>query len=146
MRNMLKQKAYFVINILGLSIGMASCLLIFMYLHDEFSHDRHHKKGDRIYRVCRKYKVSNAEGISGTTTPPVARALSNDFADIAHVTRLSSWKFENVVRYGDKSFFEKRFIAADSSIFDVFTIPFESGNSRKALVQPYSMVISRGMA
>jgi putative ABC transport system permease protein len=146
LRNILKQKTYFLINVIGLAIGFVCCLLIFMYVQDELSYDKYHVKGNRIYRVCREYKFSNIEGTSGTTTPPMAKMLKHDFAYIENATQLSSWKFENVIRYKDKKFFEKRIIAVDSSFFDIFTIPFIAGNPKTALAQPYSMVITQKMA
>jgi putative ABC transport system permease protein len=141
-----KYRSFTFINLSGLTIGFVCCLFIFLYITDEFKFDKHHEKGDRIYRVCRDYKMANAEGISCSTTPPMANALKDEFPEIEEVVRFSSWDFEVGVQYNDNKFVEKNIIAADKSIFKVFTIPLISGNEDEALKNPLSVVLSESTA
>jgi putative ABC transport system permease protein len=77
LRNILKYKAYSLINILGLAVGMASCILILLYVHDELSYDKYHEKADQIYRVTREW--FNSDGSSnlhlGHVAPPIGPLL-----------------------------------------------------------------------
>lgn len=141
-----KYRSFTFVNLAGLTIGFVCCLFIFLYITDELKFDRHHEQGDRIYRVCRDYKMANAEGISCSTTPPMAAALKDEFPEIEEVTRFSSWDFEVGVQYNEHKFVEKNIIAADNSIFKVFTIPLIAGDEDEALKNPLSVVLSESTA
>lgn len=141
-----KYRLFTLINLIGLTIGFVCCLFIFFYITDELEFDKHHDKGDRIYRLCRDYKISNAEGVSCSTSPPMAEALKNDFPEIEEVVRFCSWSFEVGVQYNNKKFVEKNIIAADNSIFKVFTIPLIAGNANEALKNPLSVVLTEATA
>lgn len=147
LRNILKYKAYSLINILGLAVGMASCILILLYVHDELSYDKHNDKADQIYRVTREW--FNSDGSSslhlGHVAPPIGPLLKNDFPDLLHVVRITSGG-DPLVRYQDKIFQEERFYFADPDIFEVFTLPFVKGDAKAALADPRSIVITPAMA
>ncbi len=147
LRNILKYKAYSLINILGLAVGMASCILILLYVHDELSYDKYHEKADQIYRVTREW--FNSDGSSnlhlGHVAPPIGPLLKNDFPDLQHVVRMASGG-RPLVRYQDKIFQEERFYFADPEIFEVFTLPIIQGDVKAALADPRNVVISPAMA
>ena len=141
-----KYRLFSFINLLGLTIGFVCCVFIFLYITDELRFDKHHEKGDRIYRVCRDYRMANAEGVSCSTTPPMANAIKTEFPEVEEVVRFSSWDFEVGVQYKDNKFVEKNIIAADNSIFKVFTIPLIAGNEEEALKNPLSVVLAESTA
>jgi putative ABC transport system permease protein len=143
LRNILKYKAYSFINIFGLAVGMASCILILLYVHDELSYDKYHEKAGQIYRVTREW--FNSDGSSslhlGHVAPPIGPLLKNDFTDLRHVVRIASGG-NSLVRYQGKVFQENRFYFADPDIFEVFTLPFVKGDPKTALVDPNGVVIT----
>lgn len=141
-RNIRKQKGYSFINISGLAIGMAGCILIALFVFDELSFDKYHEKAGQIYRVGPQYGLS-IDDRGAYTAPPMAAALKNEFPEIEQVARFSPWQRNRLVSYKDKQFLEMGLMWADSSIFDVFTIPFIEGNPTTALTQPYSLVFSK---
>jgi putative ABC transport system permease protein len=146
-RNLLKYKVYSFINILGLAIGMACCILILLYIQDELSYDRFHENAHRIFRVSRQW--FNPDGTSslhlGHVAPPIAPLLKNDFPDIIHAVRLIGGG-TTLVRYEARYFEEPGFYFADPEIFDVFTLPFIKGDPKTALLDPNSVVITEEMA
>ena len=136
-RNLVRHKGYSLINIAGLAIGMACCLLIVLYVQYEFSYDRYHENVEQIYRVVDE---------SGAQTPGLmAPALLDDFPPIIHATRIKHFE-KALISYGNKRFYEDRVFFADPSVFEVFTFPLIKGNSKTALQAPYSMVITQEMA
>ncbi len=143
-RNMSKRKLFSIINISGLAAGMTCCILITLFVLDELSYDRFHNKADNIYRVGSMFGSVTEK--SAFSVPPMANALLNDFPEVHHAVRMSLWPRQRMVSYKNKTFLEKGLIYADSSIFDVFTIPVIHGNPKTALTQPYSVVITRNIS
>ncbi len=147
LRNILKHKSYSFINIFGLAVGMASGILILLYVHDELSYDQYHEKADQIYRVTREW--FNSDGSSslhlGHVAPPIGPLLKNDFSDLLHVVRITSGG-NSLLRYQDKVFQENRLYFADADIFEVFTLPLINGDPKAALVDPNGVVITPAMA
>ena len=143
-RNLLKRKAYSFINISGLAVGMSSFILISLFIADELSFDNHHDKAKSIYRVCSQFGSIEVKG--AYTPPPLAKALLDDLPEIQYATRLSLWPRNPLVSYDNKQFLEKGLIYADSSIFNVFTIPTILGNPETAIIQPFTIVITRKIA
>lgn len=144
-RNLLKYKGTAFINIFGLSIGIACCVLISLFVLDELSYDRYHEKADRIYRVKVQGIVGTNEFNGAETCVPLADALVREFPEVTTAARLYRGGFP-VVRYGDKVFSEERFYWADNTVFDVFTIPFIKGDPKTALSKPNTIVITQTMA
>ena len=145
LRNFLKHKGFSFINIFGLAIGVACCVLIVLYVLDEVSYDQHHEKADQIYRVGIRGFVNN-NLFHGVVTPaPMAQALVNEFPEVTAATRLQSPGFP-VFRYGDKVFSEEKVFWVDQAFFDVFTVPFIKGDPKTALAQPETIVLTRSMA
>ena len=142
-RTLLKNRGLTAINILGLAIGMASVILIALYIQYEFSYDRHHVNATRIYRVFRTVSMENTTSVSPRASGALAPALKRDFPEVQESIRtqlLTSW-----VKTNDH-FFQQDVCVADREIFNVFTIPFVTGDPVTALTQPGSMVLTESMA
>lgn len=146
-RNIIRNKFYSIILVLGLAIGIAASLLLGMYTWHELSYDNFHEKKDRVFLVGVDSKEGEEEGKSGWTTPPTGPALQESFPEIETATRLCFWFDEPVmVSKDDKHYTEDNIVGADSSIFNVFTIPFVAGDPSTALKEPNSIVITEKIA
>lgn len=146
LRQLFRQKGYSTINVLGLAIGLTSCILIMLYVKDELSYDQHHEKKGRIYRIV---VTQTAEGRTeewARTPSAWAPVLMEEYPEIELFTR---WKPPNtswLIAYGEKSYEEKYFVFADSTVFDTFTIPLVQGSPETALTKPNTVVVSETMA
>ena len=147
-RNLFKHKGYSFINVFGLTLGMACCILIMLYVQDELSYDRYHTKANRIYRVSRQW-MNQDGGISlhlGHIAPPFGPLLRNDFpASVLEVARFLR-PGTSLVSYGDHHFQESRFFFADSAVFSIFSWELIGGDPMTALAGPNSVVISESTA
>ena len=144
-RNLIRFKAYSAINITGLAIGMACCILILLYVYDEMSYDRFNENSDRIYRIAVDGSLGDNSFKVAVTSPPLRNALLQDYPEVEAVTRIRSFGFP-VLRYEDKVFSEEKFYWVDSTFFDVFTVDFLKGDPKTALTQPQSVVLTEEMA
>ena len=144
-RNIRRYKGYSFINIFGLAIGIASCMMIMLFVRSEISYDKFHENSDRIYRVTLTGNIG-ANQFSVADGPfPLAHALVTDYPEVVEAARI--YRQGNVyVRHEDKQFREERFLWADSSIFDVFTISLIIGDQEKALKEPNSVIINPATA
>ncbi|MCH8981016.1 ABC transporter permease [candidate division KSB1 bacterium] len=141
LRNLLKHKAYTFINVVGLSIGLACCVLILLYVKDELSYDRYHTKADRIYRVILHGRLAGNEIHAANTCVPMAATLTAEFPEVEFATRLDNLGTV-LVSHKEKSFNEERVFFADSSFFDIFTLGLLSGNPKNVLSAPNSVVLT----
>ncbi len=150
-RNLIKKKAYSAINIFGLGLGIACCLLIFMFVKDELSYDTYHEKGDRIYRVIHGRNADNSEGKQSTETfwvwgnAPIGPALSNYFPEIDKVCQFSG-RSDILLTHGDNMYQEDGVFFMDSTVFDVFSWKLLKGNPKTALTAPFSIVLTETTA
>ncbi|MGD8747006.1 MAG: ABC transporter permease [Balneolaceae bacterium] len=150
LRNLNKRRGFTFINILGLAIGVACCLLIAIYVYHEISYDRFHDKSDRIYRVTQK-TVTPTDQENGASTPfPVAPALKNDFPGLIDKT-VRFFDMQEDVRTivkseTDEAFRVHHFYVVDSTFFDVFTATLVRGNPENVLDEPMSAVITEEQA
>jgi putative ABC transport system permease protein len=144
-RSLMKNKGFTFINVFGLALGLATCLLIVFYVFDELSYDRYNTKADRIYRVNNEIKFGGLENSYAITPAPAAAALKADFPEIEQVARLRD-RGGNQVRKGTQDIQEDRMVYADNSIFDVFTLPMIYGDPAKALLEPHTVVLTENMA
>ena len=142
LRNMARRKGYSFINITGLAIGMACCLLIFMFVNDELNCDNYNENADRIYRVAGSYRYGGRDFQFGTVSAPMAAALINEFPEVEDAVRFRN-KGSYIIKFEDKSFTERRVIFSDTTIFNVFTIPLRQGDPKTALKEPYTIVLSK---
>jgi len=139
-RNLTKHKAYSIINVLGLTLGIASCLVIFLVVQYELSYDKFNSKAYRTYRV-----TLNAIGFNPSVSMAVAPALRNDFPELEEVTQ--AWYHESgLVIIGEKKFEEKRIIFADKYFPSVFDYYWLEGNYKTALAEPNSIVLTESYA
>lgn len=144
-RNLVKSKVFSFINILGLTIGITVCMMIFLFVTNEFSFDNFHNDGDRIYRLMRGFKkegkIANVAYVSG----PYAPALKNDFgADIQSTVRVNT--NDDLITIDNRSFHEKKVIDADSNFFKFFTFPLIKGNPESVLQNLHSVVLTETTA
>lgn len=143
-RSLLKNKGFTAINILGLALGLATCLLIIFYVVDELSYDRYNTKAGRIYRINTDIKYGGNSSSYAISPPPMAAALSN-FPEVEKAVRLiasTGTRFKK----GNQNIIENQVVYADPGIFDVFTLPMIDGNSKNALTDPNTIVISERAA
>ncbi|RDC65452.1 ABC transporter permease [Adhaeribacter pallidiroseus] len=144
-RNLLRQKFYTAINVAGLTLGVAGCLLIFMFVQNELSYDKFHANGNRIYRLLRNNYMNGKITSTPYTSGPYAPTLAADFPeDIQAAVRVMA--NNALVTYGDKSFNEDRFYFTDPQFFEVFSFKLLKGNPRTALAEPNTLVITEAMA
>lgn len=145
-RNLLRHKGYSAINVLGLAIGMASCVLILLYVQDELSYDQYHEHKDRIYRIAESATTTGGSIEAAVTPAAWGPVLARDYPEVERFTRIKPPNSRWLIRSGDKRFYERYFVFADSSVFDVFTIPLLQGNPQNALTEPHTVVLSESMA
>ncbi|MEJ2595270.1 MAG: ABC transporter permease [bacterium] len=147
-RNLLKHRLYTLINIAGLAIGIASFILIWLYILDELSYDRYHKHADNIYRLVNIYDFEGVGEESASCPFPVAWTLKNEYPGmIKNVTRVFNRQVpRTLIRHGDKVFNERRFFFADSTFFEVFDYSFIKGDPATALDEINAVVITESMA
>jgi putative ABC transport system permease protein len=144
-RNFVKQKAYAIINIVGFSGGLATCILILLYVIHELSYDKFHSTADRIYRIGVEGNLSGQNvkyPLSNLGTGP---AMQKDFYEVESFTRL--YPLPKIpIKYGENHFFEERIAYVDPHFFEVFSYTLIQGNPNKALEAPYSIILTRDMA
>ena len=144
-RNLGRNKVFSFINVFGLSLGMASVVLIVLYVRDELSYDRHHAHASDVYRVVQEQRFANGIQHLATTTGPLAAALRRQCPEVAEATRV-------FVRRGlllstdAKSLGSQTIAYADANLFDVFSFPFLRGDPATALGQPNSLVLTQTTA
>ncbi|MEJ1237220.1 ABC transporter permease [Chryseolinea sp. T2] len=146
-RNLLKKKTYSAINIFGLALGIACCLLIFMYVDYERSFDNYHTKGDRIYRVIHGWgnDVKSTENFWVWGNAPIGPALQRNFPEIDKVVQFSG-RSDILLTNGDITHQEDGVFFMDSTAFDVFSWKLLKGNPKTALAAPFSIVLTESTA
>jgi putative ABC transport system permease protein len=144
-RSFKRQRAYVIINILGLAIGIACSLLITLYVINEASYDRFNEKKDRIFRVILNGKIGEQE-INGAYTPAVmGPTLPQEFPEVEDFLRMNGMG-PSVVEYAQQIFTEDHIIEVDSSFFNFFSIPVIRGNPDNLLNSPHKVVLSESTA
>jgi putative ABC transport system permease protein len=143
-RSLLRNKVFSFINIAGLSIGLACCMLISLYVFDELSYDRFHEKADRIYRLDMSIKFGGTENDYAVSSAPAGATFMQDYPFVENFVRIR----ENAtqIKKGNQTITEYEVAFADSTLFEVFTFPLVAGNPKKALAQPNSAVITESIA
>ena len=145
-RNLKKYKAYSFINIFGLAVGIACCILILLWVRDELSFDGFHAKADRLFRIVEQQTYQGGEIFPVAVTPaPLAPTIKEEFPEIAETCRFTTAP-RFLVTYEDKRFYERRLGMADPSFFRMFSFPFVKGDPNDAFPQLNSIVISQSIA
>ena len=147
-RNFKRYKWHSILNIGGLSIGLACSALILFYANFELSFDKYHSKVDRIYRV---YKEEPGNSFMGTnnfavTPAPLGKTMEADFPEIESSVKIMSLRTNKFFSSDDKGFFEKNIVFAEPTFLSIFDFPLLEGNSRTALAEPNCVVLSQEMA
>lgn len=148
-RRLLKDKKYTLLNVTGLALSMAAALLIFLYLNFETSFDRHHPDHEIIYRVGTDITLAGERQRVALNSVPIGPAIVEQVPEFTSFVRIfpANFYFRNLVyRYNDKSFQENTVFATDSTFFDFFHFDFLEGNSKNALTEPFSLVITQSMS
>ncbi|MBC7920370.1 MAG: ABC transporter permease, partial [Ferruginibacter sp.] len=144
-RNLKRHKVFSLINILGLAIGMAACLLIFRYVRDELNYDQFHEKADRIYRVTVRLKTAGSDDGIAAAGIDVGPSLKQDYPEIVEAVRFKSVPVATVKK-GNQLFNEKDIYRVDNRVFEVFSYPMRMGNPATALAKPNSVVLTERLA
>lgn len=140
-----RNKFFSLVNIIGLSSGLAVCILIALFVVDEFSYDHYNHNIDRIFRIESDISV-NGNGINTTYVPaPMANQMVKDFPQVENVVRIRNQGFALIKKEG-KNIMESNVVAADPSLFQVFTLPMIQGSAANALKETNSIVISQKAA
>lgn len=144
-RNLVKDKLYAVINLTGLTIGMACFILIALYIQFEMSFDSHYEKADRMYRIVQQQKGNEYSGtdLFALSPRPIGIAMKNDFPEVEAYTNLSVW---GALLIKDNESYDERGLYADKHLFDVFSIPVLEGSGMEALIDPNNILLTESLA
>lgn len=145
-RNFSKNKTFSFINIIGLTIGLTSCLLIALYIQQQLSFDKFQKNGDRIARVIMEYNFegSDASNKGNYTSVRVPMVMKQNFPEVKDAVIMTNSK--KIIRYNNSLVTENNFMYADSSFFNLFSFDLLEGNKNTALTEPYSVVLTKSSA
>ena len=146
LRNLRRHPAYSLINISGLAIGMATCILILMYIQDELGYDRYHPHAERVYRIVDDIESGGQTNQTAGTPTGWGPALKRDFPEIELLVRMRGTESAWLVDLGNTIYYERKVIWAEPELFEMFSMPLVLGDSATALSEPYSMVISEDLA
>ena len=145
-RNIRRYKGYSLINIAGLTVGIACFILIFIWVYDELNYDTFHTHSERLCRII--LKKASDPGDTGMPSSPyiLPQILKDEYPEIVEVTRVRTRAYPSAVRHGDKSFYERQFFLTDPSFFSMFSYDFVEGNRETVLNTPHSLVMTREAA
>ncbi|HOZ86319.1 MAG TPA: ABC transporter permease [Bacteroidia bacterium] len=143
-RNLWKRKVFSFLNIAGLSIALCVCFLIFQYISFESDYDNFHVKGDRIYRVSTDIKTPTDKLVWPSTPSGIVPRMKQEFPEIESQVRLMYRSF--LFRKDDKKFQEDETLCVDSSFFSLFSFPLLKGDTKKALSDPLSVILTETAA
>ena len=146
LRNIKRHKIYSFINIIGLAIGMACCILVFLYVSHELSYDKYHQDGERIFRIAQKIQKDSAELDTARVATPLIPAVRESFPEVESAVRFQLATWDSLVEREETKYYEDWVMIAENDIFDVLTIPFIRGNPEKALDRPRTVVITESVA
>lgn len=144
-RKIWRNKVFTAINVLGLAIGIAACLIIMLFVENELGYDRYNIKADRMVRVVFQGLVQEEKLNESSVMPPVAQTLKAEFPEVQQAVRLRDYGTPRLT-YRDKSFKEDAFAFVDADFFQVFTLPLLQGDAKTALVEPNTIVITQSLA
>ena len=145
-RNLLKNKGFSAINIIGLAVGIAICLLILLFVKDELGYDRYNEKAAQVYRVDGDIKFGGVRMVLAVSPDPMGPTMKKDYPQVAQFVRFRNFSGRFLVKKGNQNLQENWVQYADSTLFDVFSLPLVYGDSATALVEPNSIVLSETMA
>ena len=138
------KKFYYLINIIGLAIGISSSILIMLWVVDELSYEKMHDKADQVMLLYKKYKLGEEYKLNSSLPYPLAPSLLEEVPEVTDVVRVV--RQEAVINNGIDYYNEKNLCATDNAYFDIFSFKFISGDPATALTEPYSLVLTRDQA
>ncbi|MTI29717.1 ABC transporter permease, partial [Xanthovirga aplysinae] len=144
-RNLIKHRFYTLINLLGLSVGLAACLLIFFWVQDELSYDRHNKDLDQLYRLYISFNFKDYQGTQAVFPGFIAQTFKNDFPEIEQAGRYRH-QGSGLLTFGSTSFKAETLAYADSTLFQVLSLSFIKGDPEHALRGPNSILLNESIA
>lgn len=147
-RSLRKHLSYSTINIAGIGLGLATCMLLYLWIGHELSYDRFHTNGNRIYRGGLEYSFGGQVAKTSVSPTALLPVMKKNFAEVENGVRVynPSTRNPHIVKNGEKIFQEKKFYFADSTFFQVFSFRLLRGNPVKALVEPNSVVLTQSTA
>ena len=143
-RNLGKNKLYSGINIIGLTVGLAACLLIGVFISHELSYDKFNKNADRIVRATMEYKRAETVNTTATTGTKVGPQFKRTFPAVEEYTR--TFLSHGIIKYGEKVFDEQRILFADDPFFKIFSFNLIDGSATSVLDAPGKIVLTKSMA
>ena len=145
-RNITRYKFYSAINILGMSLGLTTCLIIILYIADELSYDKFHRNAERIYQVGLHAKIGPQDITVSNTPPPMGPALLDELPEVEAYMRIGPFYGEPAIKYEDKVFAESKVFYVDSNFFQFFDYKLLEGDPKTLLTEPNTMVMTRKVA
>ncbi|MCK4881107.1 MAG: ABC transporter permease, partial [Bacteroidales bacterium] len=144
-RNARRDKFFTLLNLLGLAIGITATIMIFVYIQDQVTYDKHNEHFNSIYRLEGDFFINEKQDLTAITQIPLGPTLKDEYPEIVEHTRILPRR-DFYFEHDEDTFKEDSIMLADSTIFSVFTIPFVTGDPTTSLTAPFSMVISRSLA
>ncbi len=144
-----KDRAYSILNILGLTLGISVALILILYLQYDLSYDKHHKNHKQIFRLTNHLMAQGADFYTARTARELAPIMKDDLPEIIDYVRFITWEDVSVTTVGNDepiSFIEDDIVVTDSNVFKYFTHPFVEGNPEGSLTGPNKVVISKSIA
>lgn len=145
-RSLWKNKGYSAINIFGLAIGLATCLLITLYVTDELGFDRYNVNADRIYRINSDIRFGGGDLHMTQTADMMGQVLKKDYPQVEEYTRIYANEGAKLIKKGNEFINEENIAYVDSTFFNMFTLPAVEGNTKTALNEPNTVVITESTA
>ncbi|MEM7185551.1 MAG: ABC transporter permease [Bacteroidota bacterium] len=145
-RNLLKNKGFTSINIIGLSLGIACFIVIAMFVTDELSYDKSHNRANDIYRIHSDISFGGTDLNMAVSADPMGETLKNDYPEVEEYVRLYGSTGSKLIKKGNEHIKEEKVVHADSTLFNVFTLPVLAGTARTALSEPNTVVITNTVA
>ncbi len=145
-RNLLRHKIYTIINITGLAMGMAICMLILFFVRHELSYDRFHNNAEQIYRVTSEINWSGGQEAAASAQFPIAEVIESEFPQVSSVCRLYRANVNVVLEYQEKQYSESQFFFTDPAFLQLFDVEMLSGDPNTALSAPGNVVITDRIA
>lgn len=147
LRNLYREKRYALINIAGLALAIACCIVLALYLRSELSYDRHNENHEKIYRIANKFNIGGSEDRFAVTSPVLGQMLTDAYPEVEDYTRFRPASGNRLLlHHEDQAYYWDRVYFADDNVFDVFTHDIIYGDPETALVDPASVAVSESFA
>jgi putative ABC transport system permease protein len=145
-RNLVRNKSFTLINMLGLAIGLSASILILIYIDHELSFDRFYQDDQQIYRIAVNGRMSGDFFNAAVSPSPLAPALENEFPEVENAVRLRNISQESLLSFNNKKIYQSDLMLADTGFFEIFNLEFKYGEPREVLQRPMSIVLTSSLA